>query len=206
MTLHPKLISVFIAFTALVSVLTSCSTLKDTQVTSTYDLSAQSVTDFQVFKTYQWITDEFRHNGKKPNAAIEQQITSAINKALVNKGFSQDSNDPDFLINYGVTAEDRVDIRQYHVSDYEGYAPGFVWRKDHGLQVTSISEDSQTEMVEYRHGTLVIDIVQPTTNKIIWRGIGTKVMPYKPGSVRRNMIIKEVVNATLEQFPPGKAD
>jgi hypothetical protein len=119
--------------------------------------------------SYFWLIGE-----KTDNDIANQHIVSSINKTLIEKGYEKkEASTPDFYVNYSVSRAEKVHIDKRQA--YEGYAPGFTWRRGYGAQATdSKVEFTETPVIEYLEGTLVVDIIDPKSLHIIWRDIGTK--------------------------------
>jgi hypothetical protein len=91
-------------------------------------------------------------------------------------------------------------------SSATGVGEGYYFRRDTGFQSSLASHEKQ-EFVYYREGTLLIDIIDSTTDKLIWRGTANKRIPKEKGlsQEKRQKLIKRAVNASavLADFPPS---
>lgn len=180
----------------------SCSTPVE------YDSDYQTSFDFSVLHTYAWYTDESVMGHRVKNDIINQRIVQAIDDTLVTKGFNMANTAADFYVNYGVTKEDKVDIRTYNT--YAGYAPGFRYHPwgagiyptvGYGYNMTLT--EPETRVVQYVQGTLVIDIVKADTKQIVWRGTAAgKLGQESLTAHERDQLIKDVVKNVLSEFPP----
>jgi hypothetical protein len=188
-------------FTSLIAgilLITGCATQPEITVSTDY-----SAANFDEFKTFQWLPEGLESKGEKAeNDIAHQHIVSSINKTLIEKGYQQkEASTPDFYVNYSVSRAEKIDIDKEQV--YEGYAPGFTWRRGYGAQATdSKVELTETHVIEYLEGTLVVDIIDPENLHIIWRGIGTKKLPEYFDHEIAERVITNVVTATLENYPP----
>ncbi len=163
-------------------------------------------TDFDAIKTYNWVTDGPQRDAKISDL-IYDRIEKEITRNLTVKGL-KGASDSELLINYSVLSESKIDIDQHMV--YDGYAPGFAWHNNYGYGASTYYtfgaryERMETNIDQYLEGTLIIDILDAKTNKIVWRGIGSKRLPEKMNKDDRNTLVAEVVNAILENYPPKK--
>ena len=68
----------------------------------------------------------------------------------------------------------------------------------------SIGMSSGTQARVYNQGTLLVDVTDSTSNKLIWRGISTQSVSdhLKPGE--STAIINQTIEKILQQFPPKK--
>lgn len=165
--------------------------------------------DFTKFKTYQWHSRN-KHNQLSRdylgNDIMDQRIRKAINQQLMAKGFQEKMNgDPvDFWVNYSILVENKTDIRSYNT--YNGYAPGFRYGMGYGSYgrraAVGYSTGSETRVIDYKQGTLIIDILDPKTDKLIWRATGDGRLPKEQTKEEREKMIKQVVEVLMQDFPP----
>lgn len=188
-------------------------------VSTDYDRGA----DFGSMKTYGWLADNTTMKldtpvdseavgkvvtGKtatdkkvlKTNTIMHDRIVNTVNLQLELQGFVQQKQDPDFLVNYNITSEKKTDIRTY--DNYGGYGPSWGWGFGYAHRGMAISTYSETRVDEYQQGTLIIDIIDPKTNRLIWRGVGSKRLPETSDVDVMDKLIHEIVSNILQKFPP----
>lgn len=177
--------------------LTGCASQPKIQVNTDY-----AAANFSQFKTFQWVPSSYESQGKKAeNDIIANRIVKEVNSTLEAKGYKSTDSKPDFYVNYSVSTAEKVVIDNNQT--YEGYAPGFTWRKGYGVQATqSKVEVLETSVIEYLEGSLVVDIIDPNNMQIIWRGMGTNKLPDHFNKEIADRVVKNGVSATLENFPP----
>ena len=175
--------------------LTACSTVK---VSTDYDQSA----DFTALKGFNWLPESAKvekENAYLNNRIMDVRITKAIDKQLVVQGFSF-STAPDFYVNYSITSEKKTNIRTY--DNYSGYGPSWGWGIGYGHRGMSLSAHTETRVDEYQQGSLVIDVIDPTSLELIWRGIGSKRLPESTDAAEMDKLVANVVKNILSKFPP----
>ncbi|SGY82683.1 DUF4136 domain-containing protein [Moritella viscosa] len=175
--------------------LTACSTVK---VSTDYDQSA----DFTALKGFNWLPESAKvekENAYLNNRIMDVRITKAIDKQLVVQGFSF-STAPDFYVNYSITSEKKTNIRTYN--NYSGYGPSWGWGIGYGYRGMSLSAHTETRVDEYQQGSLVIDVIDPTSLELIWRGIGSKRLPESTDAAEMDKLVAEVVKNILSKYPP----
>jgi len=181
--------------------LPACSSQQGLKTLSGTPSGIVEAAEFSDLVTYRWLPENLSGSNQSIPADIDTAIAQAITDTLNSKGYSESlDGSADFLIGYSVTAKDRVNIHTYNV--YKGYAPGFSWRPDHGFAMADMTQEEKTEAIEYREGSLVIDILDPQDNTIIWRGVGRKAIPKTFRELRIKRNVKPVVETILENFPP----
>ena len=151
-------------------------------------------------ESYRWYDKAQPENNSNITDNVRQFIKDAIDQELTIKELLiQDKGDVDFYVNFSVTTNQRVDIENYNT--YSGAAPGYNWNRDTGLQ-KSIYTEQKTELVYYREGSLVIDIIDPSSDKLIWRGVAKKNLNEELSKGQREKLINQAVSAVLADFPP----
>lgn len=87
------------------------------------------------------------------NPFFTDYLQGAIEKRLAAKGFERAlSGQPDLLVHYHASVNQKVDV--YEVDTRYGYCYG----------------NCEPQFVDVEQGTLVIDLVDVKTNKVVWRG------------------------------------
>jgi hypothetical protein len=86
---------------------------------------------------------------------FQDRVQGAIEKQMAARGFvrSDASVHPDLLVHYHATIAERTDVDQ--IDRASGYC---------------VTADCRPRITRYEVGTLVVDIVDARTNKLIWRG------------------------------------
>ena len=92
------------------------------------------------------------------------RLKAATRREMESKGYTYSESDPDLLLNFFANIEDRQEIRSTPTSagmstGYYGYRRGFYT----GFNTTEI------ETVNYKAGTLTIDLVDPRQKVLVWQ-------------------------------------
>lgn len=87
------------------------------------------------------------------NPFFRDYLEGAIEKKMAAKGFERAATgEPDLLIHYHASVNQKLDV--YEVDSRYGYCYG----------------NCQPQIVDFELGTLVVDIVDVKTSKVVWRG------------------------------------
>lgn len=173
-------------YTVWIAVLAGCSSMK---VETDWNREAR----FAGLRTYSWIvkpaeaipdTRRARREAER-RAEIERRIVGAVDRELAGKGYELASDGPDFLIAFYAAAEDTVDVTR--VVSYWGYADPWILTHD--------------ESRYYKRGALVLDVVDPRKNEVIWRGWATAALD-DPALDEVEKKVNEAVGKILARFPP----
>ncbi|WP_370980038.1 DUF4136 domain-containing protein [Agaribacterium sp. ZY112] len=163
-------------------------------------------TDYQSFdysgvKTYHWYDGDDTEQHAAMTSIAHERIKSAIDVELAKKGFIERA-DGVLEVNYSVNARDRADVHNYQV--YDGMAPGFTWNRDEGGSFLKTREEyTETEIENYREGILIIDVLEATGNKLLWRGTGKRRLPeVMMNKEELDRVVKDAVANILADFPP----
>ena len=63
---------------------------------------------------------------------------------------------------------------------------------------------STTSTYEYKEGTLVIDALDPKTQKIVWRATASKELQDKKTPQERTQAVNKVISDLMKKFPVHK--
>jgi len=153
--------------------------------------------DFSGLKTFTWQSNENNEWGLTNNDLVDRRIRNAIENTLTANQFTRDgSGNPDFLASYDLAVEQR--ISSSNVSG--GVSMGRSTRGRHG----SIGISTGSQISTYDQGTLVIDVVDVASDKLVWRGVSSQALPDLSDPQRLTDRVNETVAAILKQFPPGR--
>jgi len=136
--------------------------------------------DFNHYKTYSWAKVE------TPNSLWDDRIKDAIETELAAKGWTHVPAGGDVSIVAVGTTHERETLETF----YTGL--GWRWR---GFG------EAITEAQPYRVGTLVVDMFDTTTMRLIWRGSASDVLASKPEKNVKEL--EKDVRKMFEHFPPA---
>lgn len=162
-------------------------------------------TDFDSFKTYNWYSTSLRDPASLEilgGDIFDKRVRHNIDTTLQAKGFVfKPEGDVDFRVNYDVLTEDRQDIRTYNT--YGGVAPGWGYSGAYGYGGMGMGSSS-TQVVNYKQGQLIIDIVLPENDVLVWRGTAEGRIPKNESPEKREKGTRELITKILSNFPPQK--
>jgi hypothetical protein len=169
---------------ALAVVVAACGS--SAKVAIEYDKAA----NFKGYRTYAWLPRE--PGPEQAQAARDPRLREAamraIDEGLAAKGLTRTDIDksPDLLVAVHGWAVNRIDVQAY------GYAYGPVPYGYYPVGPTGV--DVRT----YRDGTMIIDLVDARTKKMVWRGTATDT--FEPGAEVKT--VRNAAKQTLEDYPP----
>lgn len=162
-------------------VLVSCNAIGNLKTAAEFDKNA----NFKSFNDYKFM-GELSYSDSYDNYSSENKRTfeNAIHKELRAKGL-QETETPDLFVNFFVVDEHKsesITQTSYREQQYGG--------------MTHLD----TYIKEYEQGTIIVDLVDAQSKKLVWRGIGTGVITGKQQDMEKT--IGEAVKAVLAKYPP----
>lgn len=175
-----------------VLIFSGCSTQPRVETDHQADFDFSSLKTFSVAETKQ---------EAKENILISpftlSHIHSALSTELAKRYQSIGSGaKPDFIVNYHVVIEEKIDPRSYN--DLYGYGyfgrayrypSPFFYGPNAGIRV-------------YSQGSLIIDIVDAKTEKPLWRGVSEKRLSRGMAPQQQREVLSRAVTEVIAQFPP----
>jgi uncharacterized protein DUF4136 len=155
------------------------------QVKTDFDRSA----DFSQYKTYSW------ERVKTKDSLDVDRIKSAVNAALAAKGWTQVDSGGDV----SVVAMEITQNQQTLNTFYDGFGGGWGWRRFGGGGFGEATTTTET----YRVGTLVVDLFDTKTKKLLWRGTSSDTISNNSEKNIKNL--DKGVEKLFKQFPPGSS-
>jgi len=146
-------------------------------VQTDYDKKA----DFSQYKTFSWI------KVKTTDPLWQDRIKEAVGRELQAKGLQQVDSGGDVALDAVGSAKDQ----QEYTTFYNGMGPWW-WRGFGGETTTTVTN--------YRVGTLVVDMYDAKTHRLIWRGTSSDTLSSKP-SKNEKKLDKDVARM-FDKFPP----
>jgi hypothetical protein len=146
--------------------------------------------NFAAFKTYDWTPADALPVGDPRldnNPFFRDYLQGAIEKQMARKGYRRTGADaPDLLLHYHATVNQRMEINA--VDRQAGYC----------------YDDCGPQVIEYEEGTLVLDVVDARTKRVIWRGWAQdSVEGIIDDQARLERQVDKAVTRIFERFPAG---
>ncbi|MGR8933023.1 MAG: DUF4136 domain-containing protein [Gammaproteobacteria bacterium] len=134
---------------------------------------------------------------------LHDRIHNEVENWLWGHGYAKtEQNRADFLVTYRIMLEYHTDLSTY--GGYYGYPFGWGWgyygRPYWGLSYAYPMAYSY----DYQVATITIDMLNPKTHKLIWRGSTGYEVEDTTSPLKKREKIAWAVNHILEKFPPGK--
>ena len=147
------------------------------KVETDYDHSA----NFSQYHTYSW------GHIHATNPLFESRIRDAVDRKLQAKGWQNVPSGGDVT----VTAVAVKRNKKEYYTFYDGLGPGWFWRGT-GMTTTSVENIPV--------GTLVVDIYDAASHRLIWRGLAHDQLSNKPEKNTKKL--DKAVDKLFGKFPP----
>jgi hypothetical protein len=142
--------------------------------------------NFLKFKTYTW--------GKlhATDPSVEDRITIALKRDMEGRYMTEVSNNGDVTI----AAVDATQDQQEFTTFYDSLGSDFAWQRPWGTGFM----DSQATLGDIPVNTLIIDLYDTKSHKLLWRGTVTE--PLAGSTDRKDNAIDKAVTMLISKYPP----
>ena len=170
---------VFTMLIALAIGFTSCSPFN---VRTDYAETA----NFNTYKTYKLRIDDL-----KLNDIDKDRVLNEVSKQLQMKGLSVSDN-PDLIVNVKADHKNVTDVNR-------GLNTRIGWGGPFGGVGIGVG---RTWASNYNQGSLMLDLIDAKTNKLVWQGVGTGIAVDAPNTKQKQ--IPQIVAEIMAKYPPKK--
>ena len=146
-----------------------------------------ATTNFNDFKTYLFRTDDL-----KLNDLDKDRVLNELSKQIQAKGLKP-AQDPDLIINVKVSHKKIQDVTTSANLGW-GWGRPYGWGGGFGV--------GNTWTNTHNSGTIVVDMIDAKTQKLVWQGIGSGISVDSPKSKQKQ--IPEIIEDIMANYPPEK--
>ena len=152
-----------------------------------YYTAGLNTTNMGKYRTFAWMPmdNAANKNAGAASAVADSKIKDATTTALQTKGFRLSQGNPDLIVTYSSMVGRGTKTNYYPIYYNSGFYPGFGlgygWGWGYGYRSSyyafgapfayyggTIAGDKEY----YKEGTLIIDIIDTQTKRVVWRGYG----------------------------------
>lgn len=153
-----------------------------------YEQDYKADTDFSRYQTYAW------QGGRAEVETLDlQRLQNLTQEALAEQGYLLDRENPDFLITLNAFTRRKIDG-----SRGLGLSIGVPLGDNVRIGVGG----SKSLPREQQEGILVMDVIDASSNQLLWRGTGTGI-PLENFRLAQEQQLKQAVEKLVEPFPPS---
>lgn len=140
---------------------------------------------FASYKTFAWMEPN-GYDLEDSDPLVHKRIVNYIEAKMQQGGLKEVTSNPDLLVTYYVSTKEETQINT--VSMGYGYGPGWGWDPYWaGYWGSYGAMGSTTYISTYTKGTMIIDIVDAKTKKLIWRGTMEHTVPDNPEKAQKKI-------------------
>lgn len=154
--------------------------------------------NFESLKTYAWLDAPTKLvvDPLVDNDLMDERIRRSVEANLAAMGYQQATGDngADFFVTYHINAETQYSIDSFY--GHYGYYPCWhCFGPRYGGRTTTVRA--------YQYGNFMIDLIEPASSKLMWRGVaGRRLSSGTP--MERDAYVNKIVSSILAKFPPGR--
>ena len=164
----------------LMLVTTSCSRIR---VKRDYD----EAFDFATLKTFSWLQRpekpfEYLTNPVANRKQLDNYVRETVTRELERRGYLRTMVKADFLVTHILEVQEKLYV--------------------HDMSYSTDFRVDRKIALPYRAGSLVLDFVDASANKLFWRGSATSVIaPEQLDGHEVRQKVREAIKKILEEFP-----
>lgn len=139
-------------------------------------------TNMSSYQTYRWWQPplEYGRGHNELEADLDRRIRYAVDRQLLNRGYAEATiGVPDFVLQYGVA------LREEPTASYRDYLS------------RGVDGAAKDRPIRYPDGTLVLEIVDVASRRVVWRGTAANAIEAGPGT----NLVEPAVWEMMNDFP-----
>ena len=132
-------------------------------------------------KTYAWL-EQADTTLLTVNPLMHTRVVSGIESQLNARGLKKVTENPDVYVTYHTSSKEELSVNT--TSFGYGYPSSMYWDPYWG---GAYGGSSSTSVTSYTRGTLVLDILDAKTKKLVWRASGTDTVSDNPETTAKRI-------------------
>jgi hypothetical protein len=138
--------------------------------------------NFSQLRTFRWA----QQDGTPLNQLMDERIMGFVEEALAAKGLRRVTTGGDLLINF------QMKLQEQYITYTNGYGWGWDWGWGNSISTTTVDP--------VKLGTLVVDLVDARSGRLVFQGVATGSIGSRPEKNTKKLA--KMVNKTFEKYPP----
>ena len=160
--------------------------------------------DFTKVTKIAFYDESGRVSGDNPMQLSDIQvdrIDEALEYALQGRGITivQNPDEADLLLSWHLFTQNKTDVRTYETPAYGASYGRYGHYNRYSMYNCWNCTNTEVRVKNYTEGTFIIDMIDPTLNKSVWRSVTLSKIKGDPKESRENHI--EAANRVLGTFP-----
>ena len=138
--------------------------------------------NFSQFRTYRWA----QQDGSPLNQLMDERIMGFVEEALAAKGLRRVTTGGDLLINF------QMKLQEQYITYTNGYGWGWDWGWGNSISTTTVDP--------VKLGTLVVDLVDARSGRLVFQGVATGSIVSRPEKNTKKLA--KMIRKTFDKYPP----
>lgn len=152
-------------------------------------------TNFSSYKTFGFI-DQLATDKAGYTTIVTQNFKAAISNEMKKAGYQYTEQNPDLLVNFNSNIQHRTEVRSTPSASFNyGY---YNYRR--GVYTGFPIYTTEVDTINYKVGTVNIDIIDAKQKQLIWEGISEGTLK-KSDLQYPQQAVNKVVNLIMQQYP-----
>jgi len=157
--------------------------------------------DFSKVVTYRW----GKNKGQLSDTLEDDHIKNKIDRALQSKGLRRvDSGHADLVVTYQATMMTQQEVDTYQDDPDIGLGYGWGWGMGWGWGWGDDAGYSSSQVVNIRKVDLLVDMANPASKKIVFRGYSSGAFHADPA--KEDKLLSKALDKMFKNFPPKEKD
>ena len=182
-----------LALAAVLALGGGCATSYDVQT-----MAAPKVT-LTEFRSFHIMPTPRRRDGFAPtgdydpmvsNSITNRALRASVQSAFESRGYVDEAWRPDFVVAVYASAREKLDLTQWQYTPYPWWPHGWSMRVS-------------TYGTQYKEGTVIVDVIDPATLDLLWRGSATATLGDNPAENTKEL--QKAAVAVVAKFPRAKS-
>ena len=177
-----------------------------------YYTAGLNKTNMSGYHSFAWLPPQGKTNNSPAGNVADLKIKDAAVASLSSKGLRVQTNNPDLLATYtatvGTGSKTIYTPTYYGTGFYPGIGFGWGWGWGYrpyyygfGAPFVYYGGSTATGKEHYKEGTIIIDLIDTHTHRVVWRGYGVGEVHNNP---QKNIDdIPKVVDGIISQLQLG---
>lgn len=173
-----------------------CACVVTSGIKSTNAISAPGA-NLKRYKTYSWYQQEPEAAAEYDpgfGSGLDEKLRRAVEEELEEKGYRKVTENPDLLVAYDVSVS--VPLEKDKPENFLpgfGYSYGYMHGYRYGYNNAGLPGYRSVDL--FKSGTLIIDLINPKTNVLVWRGwTEGAIENFNAGYKKVHQEVEEVLN------------
>ncbi|HEY9229101.1 MAG TPA: DUF4136 domain-containing protein [Gemmatimonadaceae bacterium] len=125
-----------------------------------------------------------KNDPRRKDSPTHRAIADQVHSSMTGRGYKTSGSDADLDVTVYASTDKQLDI--------SGYTHIYDWKNLPKLK----------KETKFPKGTVVVDVLQPKTHVLLWRGIGEAAVSDDVDEYSKNL--REAVDKVLEKYPKSK--